>query len=431
MSGHIIKKYQVEGEYVEEGARLFDVVDLSTVWIEAQVYEDELAFLHEGLEVTATAKAYPTKTFHGKIAFVHPHLDAATRTLRVRFDMANPNHELRPGMYTNVRLDIPAAQLDVFASELKQRWREGVAVESALMGGAASAGIGSLVQAGIDLAASRSGLVLAVPETAVIDTGSRKFVYREAEPGVYEGLLVELGPRSGAFYPVVRGIEPGDKVATAGAFLIDAETRLTGGLGSTYFGASGGPQGDKHGGSTVRASAGTDEDAKIRAALAKLGPEDQKLAEAQKLCPVLKGRLGGMGKPVKLMLQGQPVFLCCKGCEKEAKEHPEQMLRTIQEMKAGNGAPAPKTPPSAADPEEAEIVANLLKLSPADRELAQRQRFCATAPTSRLGSMGPPAKIMIGGQPVFLCCKGCEDEAKENVAATLATVEKLKRQTGR
>src|SRR5260221_10496946 len=79
--GHIIKKYQVEGEYVEEGARLFDVADLSTVWVEAQVYEDELSFLREGLEVNATTKAFRGRTFTGTVAFVHPHLDAATRTL--------------------------------------------------------------------------------------------------------------------------------------------------------------------------------------------------------------------------------------------------------------------------------------------------------------------------------------------------------------
>ncbi len=112
--GHVIKKYQVEGEYVEEGARLFDVADLSTVWIEAQVYEDELAFLKEGLAVAATTKAFPGRTFAGTVAFVHPHLDAATRTLRVRVDMPNPHHDLRPGMYTTVMLEVPVVQLGTF-----------------------------------------------------------------------------------------------------------------------------------------------------------------------------------------------------------------------------------------------------------------------------------------------------------------------------
>jgi hypothetical protein len=82
-----------------------------------------------------------------------------------------------------------------------------------------------------------------VPERAVIDTGSRKIVYREAEPNLFEGVEVRIGPRCGLFYPVIQGLKAGDKVATAGSFLIDAETRLTAGAGSTYFGASGGLQG--------------------------------------------------------------------------------------------------------------------------------------------------------------------------------------------
>ena len=83
---------------------------------------------------------------------------------------------------------------------------------------------------------------MAVPERAVIDTGSRKIVYREAEPDVYEGVEVQLGPRCGPFYPVIRGLQAGDRVATAGSFLIDAETRLTAGAGSTYFGIRAGPR---------------------------------------------------------------------------------------------------------------------------------------------------------------------------------------------
>src|SRR5205807_981555 len=86
--GHVIRKYQTEGEYVEEGARLYDVADLSTVWIEAQVYEDEVAFLHDAvaqmLPVTVTTKSFPDREFQGTVTFIHPHLDARTRTLKVR-----------------------------------------------------------------------------------------------------------------------------------------------------------------------------------------------------------------------------------------------------------------------------------------------------------------------------------------------------------
>jgi Cu(I)/Ag(I) efflux system membrane fusion protein len=213
--GHVIKKYALEGEYIEEGARLYDVADLSTVWIEAQVYEDDIAFLQAGLPVSAAAKSFPDREFSGKVAFLHPHLDTGTRTLKVRFDMDNPNHELRPGMYASVTLRVPITALHLLPPDAGEERRRSYA----------------------------QGLVLAVPERAVIDTGRRKIVYREAEANVYEGVDVQLGPRCGIAYPVIKGLKAGDKVATAGSFLIDAETRLTAGTGSTYFGASAGPQG--------------------------------------------------------------------------------------------------------------------------------------------------------------------------------------------
>jgi Cu(I)/Ag(I) efflux system membrane fusion protein len=122
--GHVIKKYQVEGEYVDEGARLYDVADLSTVWIEAQVYEDDLAFLQPGLLVRASAKSFPNRTFEGKLAFVHPHLDAGTRTLKVRFDLDNPDQDLKPGMYATVTFQVPVSSLPLFsrhAGEKQQR----------------------------------------------------------------------------------------------------------------------------------------------------------------------------------------------------------------------------------------------------------------------------------------------------------------------
>jgi Cu(I)/Ag(I) efflux system membrane fusion protein len=185
------------------------------VWIEAQVYEDEVAFLQVGLPVQATAPAYPNREFQGKVVFLHPHLDIGTRTLKVRFDMDNPHYELRPGMAAAVRLQVPITALNVLPPDAGKEQQR----------------------------AFKQGLVLAVPERAVIDTGSRKIVYREAEPNVYEGVEVQLGPRCGVFYAVIKGLKARDKVATAGSFLIDAETRLTAGVGSTYFGASAGPQG--------------------------------------------------------------------------------------------------------------------------------------------------------------------------------------------
>ncbi len=343
ISGHVIKKYQVEGEYVEEGARLYDVADLSTVWVEAQVYEHDLAFLKEGLKVNATTKAFPNRVFSGKVDFIHPHLDAATRTLRVRFDLPNPRHELRPGMYATVSLGVPATRLDLFAGARAEDWRNAVLADGlgqglfSPAGPSAAVGLGPLLRAAVRQAASARDLVLAVPESAVIDTGSRKFVYREAWPGAYDGLQVELGPRCGDFFPVVRGLEAGDKVVTAGSFLVDAETRLTAGVGSTYFGASGGPQSERRGAAgEARPSLSEDEDAKVNAILAKLSRVDRRLAEAQRFCAIQQeNRLGSMGVPVKVMIEGRPVFLCCEGCRDDALAHADRTLATVERLKGG------------------------------------------------------------------------------------------------
>jgi Cu(I)/Ag(I) efflux system membrane fusion protein len=437
--GHIIKKYQVEGEYVEEGTRLYDVADLSTVWIEAQIYEDELAFLKMDLPVAATTKSFPNREFKGKLVFIHPHLDATTRTLKVRFDMDNAEHELRPGMYATVRFQSPVARLAMLREERQRLWREQTTSELALaaLGSpglpGTGGGVASLLTAATREAVAERDLVLAVPESAVIDTGSRQFVYREAEPDVYDQLEVQLGPRSGAFYPVLRGLQAGDRVATTGSFLIDAETRLTAGAASTYFGASGGPQSDHHSSMTAaRPSMTRDEDAKFQAMLRKLNAEDRPLVEAQQNCPVLGNRLGSMGAPVPVVLQGQKVFLCCKMCIKKAKANEKKTLAKAAELmarsKSGAPRPAPISSPTSSPrgKREATVKANLAKLSAENRRLAEEQKYCAVETDNLLGSMGVPVILEIKGQKVFLCCNGCKDEALENPDQTLAQVKELR-----
>jgi Cu(I)/Ag(I) efflux system membrane fusion protein len=324
--GHVIKKYVREGQYVQEGTPLYDLADLSTVWIQAQVYEDDLAFLPasrhdqgkpqgEPLAVTATTRAFPDEPFRGTLAFVYPHADQATRTVTVRFEMTNPDCKLRPGTTATVTLEVSPARLAaIFPQAAVPQHRDMLA----------------------------QGRLLAVPEGAVIDTGSQKIVYRQATPGVYEGVLVQLGPRmrgpNGAtFFPVWRGLDPGDRVVASGSFLVDAETRLNPAAGSIYFGGSSGGKGAGSSVTTARPTTPDDADAKVEAALAKLSDTDRQLAESQRFCPILEGsRLGSMGPPVKLMLDGQPVFLCCKGCRKKALADPQATLAKVQKLKETN-----------------------------------------------------------------------------------------------
>lgn len=146
---------------------------------------------------------------------------------------------------------------------------------------------------------------------------------------------------------------------------------------------------------------------KITDSLAKLSPEDRKLAAAQRFCPMMEyGRLGAMGTPIKLILEGKPVFVCCKGCVSDANEDAKATLAKAQKLTAAS--------------------AELAKLSPEDRTAAESQKYCAIAAGSFLGGMGAPIKLELDGNPVFLCCKACVAKAQANPAATLAKVEELR-----
>ncbi|HQU46037.1 MAG TPA: efflux RND transporter periplasmic adaptor subunit, partial [Pirellulales bacterium] len=126
ITGHIIQKYVVEGQYVETGTPLYDVADLATVWIQAQVYEEDFPFLPQGqshktlspdspdaLPVVATSRAFPGEPFPGKLAFVYPHVDEATRTVTIRCELPNPEHKLRPGTTATVTIDVPPRDVEM------------------------------------------------------------------------------------------------------------------------------------------------------------------------------------------------------------------------------------------------------------------------------------------------------------------------------
>ena len=148
-------------------------------------------------------------------------------------------------------------------------------------------------------------------------------------------------------------------------------------------------------------------EAEIKEALSELPASDRKAAETQRYCPVMaEQRLGSMGVPVKIMINGQPVFVCCKSCSKKALLNSKATLAAVKKL--------------------TKAAAGLAKLSAEDRKLAQMQRFCAIEEESMLGSMGQPVKLVLEGQPVFLCCTGCEESAKADPKATLAKVKQLK-----
>jgi Cu(I)/Ag(I) efflux system membrane fusion protein len=425
ISGHVIRKYVREGQYIKEGDSLYDVADISTVWVEAQIYEDDIAALplgslHKkqelpvGVKVTVQARAFPGQVFDGQVTFIYPHVDQSTRTMTVRSEVANDEQQhLVPGITATVNLEFEPRTMPLLQEAVGKNPEAHSLLEQ--------------------------GRVLAVPVFSAIETGDQTIVYRESLPGVYEGTLVSLGPRMTGptgvtFYPVLSGLSPGDRIVTSGSFLVDAETRLNPAAGSIYFGGSG--TGGGGGVTTVRPSTPDDSRSKIAAAMAKLPAADRALATAQGLCPVLdESPLGAMGVPVKVIVDGQTVFVCCPSCVKAAINDPEKTLRRIAELKdekkPGDAAPAdarPSTAPSATDSDAAEIKAALAKLSPADRKAAELQKECPINEGSQLGSMGVPVKLTLAGETVFVCCEGCQEEALADPKGTLEKAKQLRRQ---
>jgi membrane fusion protein, copper/silver efflux system len=156
-----------------------------------------------------------------------------------------------------------------------------------------------------------AGEVLVVPESAVIDTGALKLVFVESMPGMFDGVVVELGTKEAGYYPVLSGLEPGQRIASAGAFLLDAETRLNPSLAASYFGAGSASAG---GSSAILAGSSPAASAPDLLATLKLDADDLFLARRQKSCPITRMPLGSMGELVPIEVDGERVFLCCEAC---------------------------------------------------------------------------------------------------------------------
>lgn len=182
--------------------------------------------------------------------------------------------------------------------------------------------VGLDVRAVVRVPAGSAGeTVVAVPESAVVDHGDQRLVFIESMPGQFDAVPVRLGRRCGDRYPVLAGLEPGQKVATAGAFLIDAETRLNPSLAVAYFGAN------------QAGAAAASRPPEVRVAgekeAPKLSPADLALAARQKVCPVTELPLDSMGGPVPVVVEGRKVFICCKGCEEELKTNAATYLSKL------------------------------------------------------------------------------------------------------
>lgn len=251
--GTVTEKMVVKNSMVKPGDMLYRLANLESVWVYLDLYEYELPWLQAGQMVEAHSEALPGELFTGRIWFISPVLDEATRTVKVLLNLDNTARKLKPGMYISavIRAGLlesgkPAAtgvegQWTCPMHPLVIRPQAGECPECHM----------PLVQipgtpAG-DASSGDHGL-LAVPVTAVLDSGVRKLVYVEKGPGKFEPVEIVTGPRTDDAYPVLRGLNEGDKVVTRGNFLLDSQFQIRGLPSLFYKEGQAMPAAHQHGG---------------------------------------------------------------------------------------------------------------------------------------------------------------------------------------
>jgi len=184
VSGYITERSALPSVAVQPEMRLYTVADLSTVWVQAQVFQDDLGRIKVGDPATMTVNTFPGRSFSGRVDFIYPQVDMDTRTAKVRVIFSNPDLQLKPGMFVNVTLKVPM------------------------------------------------GHQLVIPATGVLQSGSREVAFVERSDGYIEPREVQLGSRVGDNFIVLKGLKAGEQIVTSANFLVDSESQLQAALGS-------------------------------------------------------------------------------------------------------------------------------------------------------------------------------------------------------
>jgi Cu(I)/Ag(I) efflux system membrane fusion protein/cobalt-zinc-cadmium efflux system membrane fusion protein len=184
VSGYITERNALPSVAVQPEMRLYTIADLSTVWVQAQVFQNDLERVKVGTPATLTVNTYPGRPFTGRVDFIYPQVDMETRTAKVRVVFSNPGLQLKPGMFVNVSLKVPM------------------------------------------------GSQLVIPATGVLQSGTRAIAFVERSDGYIEPREVQLGSRVGDDFIVRKGLKAGEQIVTSANFLIDSESQLQAALGS-------------------------------------------------------------------------------------------------------------------------------------------------------------------------------------------------------
>ena len=184
VSGYITERYALPNLTVQPETRLYSVADLSTVWVLAEVFQNDLGRIKVGDRASLTVDSYPGRVFAGRVNFIYPQVDMMTRTARARLVFSNPGLKLTPGMFVNVALKVPM------------------------------------------------GKQVVIPATGLLQSGTREIVFVSRDDGYIEPREVQVGARAGDDFIVLKGLKAGEVIVTSANFLIDSESQLQAALGA-------------------------------------------------------------------------------------------------------------------------------------------------------------------------------------------------------
>lgn len=184
VSGVVMQKKVIEGMMMRAGEEMLRIADLSTIWVIADVAEQDIAQVRLGAKANVTFRAFPNEVFEGRVSFVLHELEMATRTAKVRIEVANPDHRIKHEMFADVDINTGDGELER----------------------------------------------LAIPASALIDSGNRRVVLVERGEGRFEPRAVKVGLRGDGYVEITDGLKAGESVVVAATFLIDAESNLTAAL---------------------------------------------------------------------------------------------------------------------------------------------------------------------------------------------------------
>ncbi len=372
IDGTVIEKMAVAGQYVKEGQTIYRLADLSVVWLMLELFPEDAADVRYGQKVVAQLQSLPGQTVSGRVAFVDPVVNPRTRTIGVRVALPNPGGRLKIGDLATATIDVPVGTPShgralVYDPEIANQWISPRHPE------VISDSPGSCPKCGEPLiAASQLGFTadpvaerraLLIPRDAVLMAGDHSVAYVETAPGRFELRRITVGQAVEDRIVVLTGVSAGERVAVRGNFLIDSQMQLAGNpsLIDPLRRTRQQPAARVADEADTPTAVDDEQERQIAEALAQLSPADRELAVRQRTCPVADSRLGSMGPPEKVDVNGTPVFICCDGCRSALLSDP----RTYLDKLAAAADEADQTRVPAPPPEGGRPAAERTPASPA------------------------------------------------------------------